>query len=150
MAEPRPLKPLKIEQVLRFWSYIDRSDPHWKWTGPIIGVKRHPAFCAESRKYSARRLAYELSKSGKPLPKTKRLWVTCGNTYCLNPEHMAFEKPKRDKCKRGHKLTEKNVYITSQGKRTCLRCLKKGLQDRRKRYALEGRGWGRDYKRKAA
>lgn len=146
MSKARPLaEPLKIKEVLRFWGYVERGPGCWEWRGKYQGRAKSPTFCVQGRHYSPRRVAWELTKSGRPLPKTKKLWATCRNTHCVNPAHMAFEKPLQKKCKRGHWMSEKNVYVTTQGKRTCRRCLMQGLATRKLRYIEEGRGWGRSY-----
>jgi hypothetical protein len=53
----------------------------------------------------------------------------CGNRACCNPEHLEpvsfaenMRRTRRDTCKRGHLLSEDNVYIAPDGERQCREC----------------------------
>jgi hypothetical protein len=69
----------------------------------------------------------------------------CGNRACCNPEHLEpvtfaenMRRTRRGTCKRGHRLTEENVYVAPDGARQCRGCNR--VRDRariRKRMELQ-------------
>lgn len=148
---------LTIEQQRRFLTSLDKGlfkNSCWRWHGPRSGSKAQPVFNLNHRKISARRIAYILTKRIELSPKVYLLPTVCGDTDCLNPDHMTpmvgGGNLRRVKCKRGHDMTdETNIYITGQGKRACRQCIRITGKARRERYLREGRGWGRKYQRAA-
>lgn len=147
---------LTIEQQVRFFSYVQRDvGEHgcWMWKGYHGGARKRPCFRANGHNFSPRRIAWELQDKGELGPKVYLFPTVCEHVWCIRPEHMTWQvgggNMRRKKCRRGHELTEDNVYITTQGKRACRRCIQRTGQARRERYLLEDKGWGRSYKRVA-
>lgn len=75
----------------RFWSKVDRSGDCWLWTGAkdlryqpvgrfaiMVSGKRHQV--------TVHRLAYELTYG--PVPTGQCVLQSCGNSLCINPEHL--------------------------------------------------------------
>jgi hypothetical protein len=76
----------------------------------------------------AHRVIYEKYK-GK-ISEGYDLHHTCEMKICVNPEHMELtlhtehkSKHKKEFCKRGHKLTESNTYVSADGYSRCKACV---------------------------
>ncbi len=129
---------------------IDPSNGCWNWTG-CIGNTGYGQACIENgiRKY-AHVLAYEIFIG--PKPKGLDLDHLCRNRRCVNPSHLEpvtrrenlmrgntipARKAAQTHCKRGHPLEGDNLYITSNGTRSCRICkdanYKKWLSTHRER-----------------
>lgn len=148
-----PASIFETKTVLRFWRYVEKTDTCWVWRGKLGGRRNTPQFYSGPRVprkyYAPRRIAWELSGRPGLGPKT-RLLTTCRNPLCVNPKHMqvsAGTMLAREVCFRKlHKMTEENVYVTTQGKRACRACMREAWRKKRERYSAEGRGWGRSYR----
>lgn len=68
--------------------YTNVTDSHWYWTGTV--VNGHPRFISRRTGYSPRRLMFEKTCE-RPLSRSERVRVTCGETTCVNPDHLALE-----------------------------------------------------------
>jgi hypothetical protein len=73
------------EQLVRFWSKIDKSGECWLWTGALyktgyghVRINRHD--------YRAHRIVYELLKG--PIPEGLFVCHTCDVRRCVRPEHL--------------------------------------------------------------
>jgi hypothetical protein len=76
----------------------------WEWSSPDISLKRkrNPEMRVDGKVTAVRRYAYGLAKN----PAKGRLVVTpsCGNPYCLNPDHqkaVTHQRAMQDASKRG-------------------------------------------------
>lgn len=83
------------------------------------------------------RLIYELTKG--EIPRGFHIHHSCRNKLCINPEHLIAVSETEHRhlhrqafCKRGHPLTDDNVYIRpDNGKRRCLTCIRERNPQRR-------------------
>ncbi len=122
----------------RFFKFVDKSGSCWVWTGSR-DPNGYGKFSYSSESVFAHRYSYALDK---PLDKSLTLDHLCRNTSCVNPSHLeqvtigvnTSRAPKhivhgdfsgvvrsRDACRKGHRLTKDNVYI-SNGARRCKIC----------------------------
>lgn len=63
-------------------------DACWVWTGGF-GQYDQPTLWHENRTRSARRLVWELATKSSPQPH-RLVTVTCGDSRCVNPKHLAL------------------------------------------------------------
>jgi HNH endonuclease len=70
----------------------------------------------------------------------------CGNRACCNPEHLEpvtfaenMRRTRRATCKRGHRLTEENLYVAPDGERQCRECNRIRGRERAQRLAADYR-----------
>lgn len=74
----------------RFWKYVTKDGECLIWTGhtvdgvPMLGFKGEDGV---HRVTSARRIAFEVIRGRKP--NSKRIFVSCANHLCVNPDHFA-------------------------------------------------------------
>lgn len=131
-------------------SYEESADGCWIWRGKCGGRSNAAIFAYRGTYVSARRAVYEVEREVELTPAVK-LYETCGDKRCVNPAHMELRTGgtlTRERCHRGHDITnEANIYVTTQGKRTCRQCIRITCAERRERYEREGRGWGRHYRK---
>lgn len=86
-GKPQPLR----DPRLRIEEKTDTSggpDACHVWTGTVNNGR--PAFTVRKRNESPRRLVWEWTFGEKPHA-DRRVWVTCGNRFCLNPKHLRCE-----------------------------------------------------------
>lgn len=113
----------------------DEKTGCWVWFG-TRNRKGYGCLSYQRKYYAAHRLSYELEK-GK-IPQGLQIDHLCKNKSCVNPTHLEavtlFENIRRSvrtHCKRGHDLSESNVY---NGKRHCRQCNKARSTEWRKRH----------------
>ncbi|QDO87074.1 hypothetical protein FNH13_01015 [Ornithinimicrobium ciconiae] len=145
--------------IERFWLYVDREGPQvpgfpelgpcWVWLGPTdgAGYGSHTAF--GSRRRSAHRYAWILSRGQPSLPVLDHLChslsrtcpggTSCRHRRCVNPDHLepvssrentarSGARRRRDRvvtCKRGHIWTEDTILYDVHGHRLCRACLER-------------------------
>lgn len=88
----------------------------WLWAG-VTTPWGYGALYTEGKKYRAYRITYEEVKGH--IPEGLEIDHLCKVPQCINPEHLEAVTHKVnmqrrfgiDMCKRGHKLTEDNVYV---------------------------------------
>ena len=136
------------KDIARFWAKVRRVDDAgscWEWTGSCFASGYGQfALSQPRRKAYAHRVAWGLAFG--PIPNGLFVCHHCDNRRCLRPDHLflgtqahnvrdAIRKgrlnvsgllPGRSKqthCKRGHPLTDGNVYVYSDGGRRCRQCV---------------------------
>lgn len=95
----------------------------WLWNGRL-NVSGYGVF----HQTPAHRLVYELLVG--PIPTGLVLDHLCRIRRCVNPDHLDpitqeenMRRARLTSCRRGHPLTDENVYVTpSTGARTCRVC----------------------------
>lgn len=104
-----------------FWSYVDRTDGCWLWTGKID----RRGYGKTNRGRLAHRVAYELSVG--PIPDGLQIDHVvargCTNHNCVNPAHlepvtnaenMRRRSEAQTHCKHGHEFTPENTYTLNR------------------------------------
>ena len=110
-----------------------RFDAKWlldgdcfRWIAAMRGKDKYGAFQIGYHTYRAHRVSYVWAH-GEP---NCDLHHTCGNTWCVNPDHIvaASAGQKRHRsvipghCANGHEFTPENTYLDSRGWRQCKIC----------------------------
>lgn len=82
--------------VERFWSYVNKTDTCWIWTGPKTRTydgrpnpRYYGYFEIAGKNVKAHRYSYELSIG--PIPDElclDHVAERCDNTLCVNPQHL--------------------------------------------------------------
>jgi hypothetical protein len=133
-------------------------DRCWPWQGSVT-AQGYGRLKVRGRTWRAHRLAYEIVMG--PIPGGRHLDHTCHDPElckggddcqhrrCVNPLHLkpttlvenvmrgaspAAQNARKTHCKRGHELTEGNLYKTKRGRlcATCARAQVAGSRARRK------------------
>ncbi|MBV6425512.1 MAG: hypothetical protein NAOJABEB_03333 [Steroidobacteraceae bacterium] len=120
---PRQYK--RIPPAQRFWKHVDTSSDCWLWTGyrlPAGYGYIGPSIRGEKHQL-AHRVSYELANG--PIPDGLVIDHLCRNPPCVNPAHLEAVTHQQNTlrgnapsaklalqthCKRGHELTEDNIY----------------------------------------
>lgn len=69
----------------RFWSYVEKSDDCWIWTGGSFGG-RYGQFRIGKKKIRAHRFSWLLA--GNEIPDGMILCHKCDNVKCVRPDHL--------------------------------------------------------------
>lgn len=125
----------------------DPSTGCWNWTG---SSDRYGFFYWQGKTVRAHRFAYE--REVGEVPDGLELDHTCRNTHCVNPAHLEpvthaenvargdLGRARREQthCKRGHELSDDNVYIHRNKKgwvrrqcKICRREIQRRFRERR-------------------
>jgi len=121
------MKRSKRRQALDcFMSHIDKTDDdHWLWTGSKDrdGYGRFVRRDMAPREYLAHRWSYRYFRG--PIPEGLTIDHLCRVRHCCNPDHLEVvsqrvnllrgdgfvgKQARMTHCKRGHLLSEDNVY----------------------------------------
>lgn len=97
----RDTKPIPVH--IRFWSYVNKSNECWAWTGSTDehGYGRISLYVGSSP-LKAHRLSYEMRNG--PIPEGMVIRHKCDNPNCVNPDHLEIGTQKdnaRDMVERG-------------------------------------------------
>ena len=111
--------PTKIEwadeDVLRFWSYVNKTTTCWMWTGGTFGG-RYGQFRLGRHKVKAHRFSWAIH--GGLLPDGSILCHTCDRPLCVNPAHLVLGDNGdniRDRDIKGHTARGPNPRKGSSG-----------------------------------
>lgn len=147
MATTKPIPKFSEADQARFWSFVQKSDGCWQWTGAISRRKGYGSF----RFFYAHRIAYALMRGA--IPDGLHIDHVCRNTGCVNPDHLeavtsrentlrgkglSALAARRTHCSAGHLMSGENVRAythTKNGRqyRVCLRCSREYAARRRAR-----------------
>ena len=132
----------RASPIERLFARREIVDGHWLYTGASMG-RGYCQISVAGRKQMVHRVAYELFKG--PIPDGCVVDHLCRITNCFNPDCLEAvtggENVARGTspqavatrtgfCKRGHALTEENVYHGSHG-RACRVCLRERREAKR-------------------
>lgn len=107
--EPKPTFVLSDEWINQFWNRSYQKNGCWIWTGGTSAYDK-PVVYINYRTVAAQRVAYQLANGD--LEANRNLVSSCGNTYCINPEHLELITKKHPDITR-QTGTEKGVYLTT-------------------------------------
>jgi len=140
-------KPSVVERLQA--RVVKAADGCWVWTG-ALNKAGYGAIGSGTKVLRTHRVMYEHLVG--PIPDGLQLDHLCRNRACCNPEHlepvtnhenwMRGEHPVvkaiRDRvCKRGHELTDDNVYVRKSGGILCRTCVLANNAAYRKRRAAQ-------------
>jgi len=139
--------PTALNVERRFWSYVNKTETCWLWTGAKKksrpNAKYYGYFRVGRKVVLAHRYSYKLIVGSIPdeLP-LDHVAELCNSTLCVFPEHLepvtSKENTRRywaqfDTCPYGHEYTPENTYITPKGHRQCRECKKLRMRKARLR-----------------
>lgn len=110
-----------------WWGKVDQGEGCWAWTGALSGG--YGSFWNGEYTVLAHRYGYEMLR--EPIPEGLHIDHVCRNTACVKPVHLdvvsqadhALRRIVTTHCRRGHELTDENVYIyPKSGARLCTTC----------------------------
>ena len=135
----------------RFWSRVQKSNGCWIWTGSRTGSKdncRYGNLLFNGRIQKAHRAVWQIANG--PIPHNLRVLHRCDTPLCVRPDHLflgslsdnardcytkgrssilkagvirAGHQRAQRRCKRGHRLGGRNLYIKpNDGKWQCRAC----------------------------
>lgn len=131
----------------RFWVKVDKDGPGgcWLWTASQNG-RGYGQIRVSGRLLYAHRVAYELEVG--PIPEGLTIDHLCRNPSCVRPDHLEIvtmkvnalrgtsppaQNAEKERCQRGHPLTESNL-VRLTGKREGHRRCKQCHSERQRRY----------------
>lgn len=134
---------IQASAIERFWAKVEVTDGCWTWSGHIK-QSGYGAFGVRNREVRVHRFAYELLVG--PIPDGLVIDHLCRNKLCVRPDHLEAVTQRENAmrgmspiaiahrtnvCKRGHKLTPENVYVSARGCRACRACTRIRYIERR-------------------
>lgn len=134
----------------RFLLKVQQTDTCWTWMGALAAG--YGSFMLHGRQIPAHRAALILFRDmSLPHGHTMHVDHRCGNTRCVNPDHLElitaaenilrrdlarFGSRYRTVCKHGHAMTPENTYVGPRGdRRICIACRDETSRRRRQRGA---------------
>lgn len=130
-TRPAIIRFLEKIQVSKIFAH--NGSPCWEWIG-CRGKGGYGQFKPDGRrgakKSSPHRFSHEYFIG--PIPEGFEADHLCKVRHCCNPLHLEAvtvqtnrERREYTHCRHGHELSEDNVYLNPQGKRTCRECLRR-------------------------
>jgi len=127
----------------RFLSKTEPSESGcWLWRNPTkLGYGQ---FWSGGTNHIAHRWSYQHFVG--PIPAGLVILHTCGNSACVNPDHLQTgthteSRTVRDTCARGHEMNEENSYLSPSGDRYCRKCRALNARDRYRKGNGRPEGW---------
>jgi len=120
--------------VKNFWDKVDKTEVCWLWTA-CKDRDGYGIFYYNGTNYRAHRMAYELIVG--PIPEGLTIDHLCRVRACVNPDHLEpvtqrenvlrgdtvpAKNAKKTHCKQGHPYSGYNLYIRTNGYRSCRTC----------------------------
>lgn len=117
----------------RLWSKIDASGSCWEWLA--YRENGYGKFRLNGKSCMAHRVVWETLVG--PIPAGLQVDHLCRNRGCVNPDHLELVtqqenilrgqsacawNARKNVCKRGHPLTDANLYVYPSGGRACRAC----------------------------
>lgn len=136
----------------KFLSKICKTDSCWEWTS-YVDKNGYGRFFINGKHQQAHRVSYE-DKFGK-IPEGLVINHLCRNRKCVNPKHLEVVTQKvniqkgltgfitglrmraKTHCPQNHEYSEKNTYISPNGKRRCRTCIRIQAEQYRQHKKLE-------------
>jgi hypothetical protein len=85
-GDPEHRERIRGDDEARFWSYVEKGDDCWEWTGARNRGYGYGKLRVADRFVLAHRYAYELLVG--PIPEGLDLDHLCRNIICVNPGHL--------------------------------------------------------------
>lgn len=161
IGEKYPLKLITIDQLTaKFWKYVEKTEKCWEWKSCKNKAGYGKLGAGKNNSLYAHRFSYELHKG--VLEKDKHIHHICGNTSCVNPEHLEQLSSKQHTlkgnsfcgiearqthCKHGHEFTLDNIW-TYNGHRKCKKCSNIYQKELRKKLVEQGTSYYKKYNKK--
>lgn len=90
---------LKQEAAPRFFAKVKEVEGHWLWQGSL-NSRGYPEFKPDGKLVKGHRYAYELLVG--PIPEGFHVDHVCGNTTCVNPEHLEAVTAQENRMRRDY------------------------------------------------
>src|SRR5215831_2717070 len=123
----------------RFWAKVNKTSDCWLWIGKHTSRGYGMFNVAPKHLVRAHRQAWVMANG--PIPEGCVVRHVCDVRGCVRPDHLELgnqtqniadmdlrgrrcrstSKP-RDHCRRGHPMIDGNLYVYSNGTRTCRTC----------------------------
>lgn len=113
------------------------------WIGGVGGTSLYGRFWFDGKKIEAHRFSYWLARGRKP-PAFLDVHHRCGNSLCVNPEHLELRTPEVNQRFRRRNVCwcgDRRVWVA--GRMRCRRCHRERMQRCREREREAEELWDR-------